>query len=141
MRVYYPSDGFCGIDPPMHPKDAGYDLHAPASVRIPAKTSALIYTGVQIELPDGSCALVIGRSSLNQHSIFAQVGLIDSGYRGSIGVVLYNASNTSYLVLAGDRIAQIVILPCLTPALLLADSPDELSQSERGSQGFGSTGK
>lgn len=134
MRVYG------AISAPKKPGDAGFDLAVVEPRVIFAGQSHLIATDVQVELPAGMCALVVPRSSLNAKGIFCQVGLIDEGYRGKIGVMLHNSTSIPYDLRKGDRIAQLLILPFAVPALAFVESPDLLSTTERGANGFGSTG-
>lgn len=98
-------------------------------------------TGIAVEIPDGHAGLVVPRSGLAARhgiSIVNAPGLIDAGYRGEIIVLLLNTDRTeSYAVSAGDRIAQLVITAVAVPAL---EEVTELSDSSRGSGGFGSTG-
>lgn len=122
-----------------HKTDAGLDLLSPIDVCIPAKSSACIDTGVCIELPQNTVGMVKSKSGLNvKHGIITLDGVIDVGYNGSIMVKLYNHSNVDYFVKRGDKISQLVIMPILTPELELVD---ELEETERGNNGFGSTGR
>lgn len=121
-----------------HETDAGLDLYSTATVIVYAGDSAAIDTGVHIELPEGTVGFLKSKSGLNvKHGIVSE-GVIDEGYTGSIRVKLYNHSNTHYVVNKGDKITQLVILPILKPELELVDS---LEDTERGSNGFGSSGK
>lgn len=120
----------------MHPKDAGFDLKSPERVLIPAKSFMFIDTGVHIELPHGTVGMIKSRSGLNRKGIQCE-GVIDENYRGSIGVTLYNHSDRVYLVEYGERIAQLVIIPCLYETV---ETVDCLSDTDRGNNGFGSTG-
>lgn len=121
-----------------HAADAGLDLYSPVSVGIPPQGSATIDTGVHIELPKNTVGMVKSKSGLNvKHGIQSE-GVIDVGYTGSIRVKLYNHSFERYMVYKGDKISQLVILPILTPDLELVD---ELDETERGTGGFGSTGR
>lgn len=118
--------------------DGGYDLYARDSQIVPAKESAIFDTGVHIELPINTAGVLISKSGLNvKHGITSE-GLIDVGYTGSICVKLYNNSGFDYKVNKGDKISQLVIIPILKPKLVKADT---LGFSERGNNGFGSTGK
>ena len=121
-----------------HKTDAGLDLLSPIHAYIPAKGSACIDTGVCVELPENTVGMVKSKSGLNVKHGLTSVGVIDVGYTGSIRVKLYNHSDTDYYVKRGDKISQLVILPILTPELELVD---ELEETERGSNGFGSTGR
>lgn len=121
-----------------HSTDAGLDLYSRENQIIPAKESAVFDTGVHIKLPLGTVGFLKSKSGLNvKHGITGE-GVIDVGYTGSIKVKLYNNSGYDYRVQAGDKISQLVILPILTPELELVD---ELGESERGENGFGSSGR
>ena len=121
-----------------HPTDAGLDLYARDTQIVPAKESAKFDTGVHIQLPAFTTGFLKSKSGLNvKHGITSE-GVIDEGYTGSIVVKLYNNSGYDYKVNKGDKISQLVILPIITPALALVDS---LEETERGNDGFGSTGK
>lgn len=121
-----------------HASDAGYDLYARERQIVPARESACFDTGVHLEIPKGYVGFLKSKSGLNvKHGITSE-GVIDSGYTGSIVVKLYNNSGTDYTVSAGDKISQIVLLPIYTPELELAESLDD---TERGGNGFGSSGK
>ena len=118
---------------------AGYDLISTSSVTIAPGSSGLVQTGVHISIPEGYYGKIEGRSSLGiQHSVVPFQGVIDSDYRGPIVVKLFNHARTKYRVAKGDRIAQLVLMPCYTPPLLRVD---RLSTTKRGKGGFGSTGK
>lgn len=122
---------------------AGLDLKACTNVEtciMPGETQ-LLPTGLAVALPSGSVGLVFGRSGLGiRHGIVPAnaVGVIDSDYRGEILVGLTNHSAEPYIVVPGDRIAQLVIVPVLTPII---EEVTELSETIRGEGGFGSTGK
>lgn len=121
-----------------HSTDAGLDIYARETQIIPAKESAKFDTGVHIELPPGTVGMLKSKSGLNvKHGITSE-GVIDVGYTGSIVVKLYNNSGYDYRVEEGDKISQLVILPILTPKLELVES---LEETDRGDNGFGSTGK
>ncbi len=124
-----------------HPGDAGADLVAAESVRLEPGQRALIGTGVRIALPDGYAAFVVPRSGLAARhgiTIVNAPGTVDAGYRGEIKVSLLNTdSSAGYDVSAGDRIAQLIIMPVIQARFLPVD---ELPDSVRGDGGFGSTG-
>ncbi len=125
-----------------HPGDAGADLTAAERVTIPAAGGrALVATGLRIALPEGFAGFVLPRSGLaNKHGITClnTPGLIDSGYRGEVKVLLINTDPTSdYTVEPGDRIAQLVVQPV---AQAVFTKVDELDDHVRGEGGFGSTG-
>ena len=121
-----------------HSTDAGIDLYARETQIIPARESAIFNTGVHIELPPNTVGMLKSKSGLNvKHGITSE-GVIDVGYTGSIVAKLYNNSGYDYKVNAGDKITQLVILPILTPEL---EEVDELEETDRGTNGFGSTGR
>ena len=120
-----------------HETDAGADLRTPHDVIVMPHGSAVIDTGVAIELPPNSVGMVKSKSGLNvKHGITSE-GVIDVGYTGNIVVKLYNHSDKPYGFKAGDKISQLVIMPILTPTFTQVDS---LEETERGANGFGSTG-
>lgn len=124
-----------------HVGDAGADLVSAEAVRLEPGERALVPTGVRIALPDGYAAFVVPRSGLAaKHgiTIVNSPGTVDAGYRGEIKVSLLNTDRSSaYDVAVGDRIAQLIVMP-VTRANFI--SVDELDDSARGADGFGSTG-
>lgn len=121
-----------------HSMDAGLDLYSPVDVMIKPRASAVIDTGVHVELPPGSVGFLKSKSGLNvRHGILGE-GVIDAGYIGSIRVKLYNHSGEEYYIQRGDKITQLVILPVILPDL---EQVERLDDTERGYGGFGSTGK
>lgn len=118
--------------------DAGLDLLSTKTVIVNPNGSAIIDTGVHIELPMGTVGMLKSKSGLNVKYGITSEGVIDVGYTGSIKVKLYNHSREPYTVNRGDKISQLVILPIITPALEVVD---ELAETERGNGGFGSTGR
>lgn len=121
-----------------HDADAGLDLYASTNGYIRGGGSLAFDTGVHVEIPVGYVGMLKSKSGLNCRHGLTSEGVIDAGYTGSIVVKLYNHSETDYVVNAGDKISQLVILPILSPVLKLVDS---LEDTERGNGGFGSTGK
>lgn len=122
---------------------AGADLYAclDAPVTVQPGESAWIPTGIALEVPKGCAGLVYARSGLGVKRGLApanKVGVIDSDYRGQIHVVLLNHGKTEQTIQHGERIAQFLITPVLTPAY---EEAEELSNTDRGAGGFGSTGK
>lgn len=122
---------------------AGADLYAclDASVTIEVGETVFIPTGLAMEVPKGCAGLVYARSSLGAKRGLApanKVGVIDSDYRGEISVVLHNHGKVAQTVSPGERIAQLVITPVLTPVY---EEAEELTDTGRGTGGFGSTGK
>ena len=126
------------------PGDAGADLLAASdAVLAAAGGRAVVPTGVAVAIPEGHAGLVLPRSGLAAHhgiTCLNAPGLIDSGYRGEIRVVLVNHDpEHDYTVHRGDRIAQLVVIRVEEAAFALV-GPDELGDSERGDGGFGHTG-
>ena len=122
-----------------HETDAGLDLRAKDNQIVCAKESAIFHTGVHIELPHGMAGVLVSKSGLNVKHDITSTGLIDEGYTGEIIVKLYNHGGYDYIVHAGDKISQLVIVPVLYADIEVVDDLDE--DSERGSHGFGSTGR
>lgn len=124
-----------------HKTDAGLDLKAPANtifVLCPGDR-VTIDTGVHIELPHGYYGKIESKSGLNaKHGIVCCGGVIDEGYTGSIAVKLYNLGDEEYMFFGGDKIAQLIIQPYAAPEM---EFVDELAPTERGDNGFGSTGR
>ena len=121
-----------------HATDAGADLRSPVDAAIPARHSRVIDTGVHIQLPHGYVGMLKSKSGLNVKYGITSEGVIDEGYTGQIKVKLYNHSDEPYIVGRGDKITQLVIMPC---EYVQFDLVDDLEDSERGGDGFGSTGK
>jgi dUTP pyrophosphatase len=123
-----------------HADDAAYDLHSRQNLTIYPGKVALVPTGLYLELPVGYEAQVRPRSGLAlKHSITVlnSPGTVDAGYRGEVGVVLFNAGDTMFTIERGDRIAQMVIQSLPSVELVRAE---QLSETERGAGGFGSSG-
>lgn len=121
-----------------HPFDAGLDLYAMHDGYIRCNTNRTFDTGVHVQIPQGCVGLVKSKSGLMVNHGILTDGTIDCGYTGSIKVCLFNHGGSKYEVKAGDKIAQLVIVPCLLPELELVDS---LEETDRGANGFGSTGR
>ena len=117
---------------------AGWDLHAAEAATIPARGRSLIQTGLSFEIPNEMYGRIAPRSGLAlKFGIDVGAGVVDSDYRGSVGVILFNHDDAPFVVKEGDRIAQIIFTPC--PSVVLDESADH-STTERGTEGFGSTG-
>lgn len=122
---------------------AGADLYAclESPVTIEPGETAWIPTGLALEVPKGCAGLVYARSSLGAKRGLApanKVGVIDSDYRGEIRVVLLNHGKTAQTITHGERVAQFLITPVLTPVY---EEVEALTATDRGTGGFGSTGK
>ncbi|HJH02901.1 MAG TPA: dUTP diphosphatase [Victivallis vadensis] len=123
-----------------HPDDAAYDLKARTDVELAVGKSTLVPTGLFLELPVGFEAQVRPRSGLalkHNLSLTNSPGTIDAGYRGEVGVIMFNPGPAVFQVRRGDRIAQMVIAELAAVELVPAE---ELSETQRGAGGFGSTG-
>jgi dUTP pyrophosphatase len=125
-----------------HEGDAGLDLYACESAHIGPGERWGVGTGVGVEIPEGHAGLVLPRSGLARDHGIALVnapGLIDSGYRGELRVLLLNTDPAeTFRVEPGDRIAQLVLTPIITPEPVETSA---LSESMRGEGGFGSSGR
>lgn len=121
---------------------AGADLYAMTDgpLTLAAGETALVHTGIAVEIPEGFVGLVCARSGLATKRCLApanKVGVIDADYRGEIMVSLYNHGKSHQTIDQGERIAQLVLVPYLTARFVPADT---LSETARGAGGFGSTG-
>lgn len=125
---------------PAHPGDAGHDLRSNVSVDIAPGATVAVGTGLKLEIPDGFVGMVCSRSGLALHdqvTVANAPGIVDSGFRGEIKVILHNASvDTPFFITPGDRIAQLVITPFVVADFVPVES---LNNSSRGADGFGST--
>lgn len=121
-----------------HPNDAGLDLFSLTSASLPPHEPIRISTGIAMAVPEGFVGLICDRSSLGAKGIRTLGGVVDAGYRGEVQVILINLRNEPIQLRAGDKIAQMLILP-------VACSPVEevstLDETSRGEGGFGSTGR
>lgn len=122
---------------------AAVDLHAclDEPMVIPSGELAMVPTGLAVAIPEGCVGILAVRSSMGVHhgvTLSNGIGVIDSDYRGPLGVGLWNTREEDYTVLPGDRIAQLMVVPVLRPELLVTDA---LPETERGQGGFGSTGR
>ena len=122
---------------------AGADLYAclDESISIDPGKTAFVPTGIALEVPKGCAGLIYARSGMACKRGLApanKVGVIDSDYRGEVMVALYNHGSVPQIVENGERVAQLVITPVLTPAYEVAE---DLDVTIRGKGGFGSTGK
>jgi dUTP pyrophosphatase len=134
-----------GAQPPARtrPGDAGYDLRCADGFSLWPGERATVPTGVAIALPPGVAGLVVPRSGLaSRHglSVVNGPGLIDPSYRGEVKVVLVNLGQERYEGAPGDRIAQLLLVPCLTPEVRTVDELPP-SHDGRGEAGFGSSGR
>jgi dUTP pyrophosphatase len=121
-----------------HPDDAGLDLYALEDGVLPAGEGLVARTGIALALPEKTVGLVADRSSMAKRGVKTAGGVIDAGYRGEIQIVLRNITGEEIRFTRGERIAQLLILPCLTPAVFETET---LGETGRGAKGFGSTGR
>jgi len=137
----YKSQGASGMDVQAFiPLPEQKDIDYMRAIVIPSGESRLIPTGLKMEIPEGYEVQVRPRSGLalkNQVTVLNTPGTIDSDYRGEIGVILINHSKQDFVVIHGERIAQIV----LCPVSRMQFEETKLTETERGEGGFGSTGK
>lgn len=130
---------------------AGWDVTAKEDVEIPAHSQTIISTGIAAEIPHGYVGLVRGRSGFSKRSqcllsddyiierrAVRTAGVIDSDYRGEIGVMLSNPTNAPVYIEKGQAFAQMVVVPCLVEAETV--TIEELQATERNDNGYGSTG-
>ena len=142
MKVKYKKLDERAIEPSYGTEySAGADLYSlDGTVTIDAHKTLLIHTGIAVEIPEGYCGLIFARSGMASKRGLApanKVGVIDADYRGEVMVALHNHTDAPASVEAGERIAQLAIVPFLKAEYECAD---ELSDTVRGEGGFGSTG-
>ncbi|MBT7903025.1 dUTP diphosphatase [Candidatus Woesearchaeota archaeon] len=120
------------------PGDAGFDLRSTEEKIILAGQKEIIKTGIKLAIPEGYVGLIWDRSGMAaKYSIKSMGGVIDSSYRGEIGVILYNLSKEDFKVEIGMRIAQMLIQPVVSATLV---DTETLEQTDRGDGKFGHTG-
>lgn len=121
-----------------HEDDAGLDIYTPVRIILRPKDSAFVNSRVHVEIPKGYVGLLKSKSGLMCHDDVTTEGTIDSGYSGCIGVKMFNNGDRLLSFNPGDKITQLVIVPCLIDEVELVD---EIASGERGEDGFGSTGR
>lgn len=122
-----------------HKTDAGLDLYSPIDCYIVPHGNITVDTGVHVEIPHSFYGKIESKSGLNiKHEIVSCGGVIDEGYTGSIVVKLYNLGYNTLKFNRGDKLCQLLIIPCIYPSLEVVD---HFEDTERGDNGFGSTGK
>ena len=137
MRITLDTGAFVPVR--GHSTDAGLDIRARETQIVPAKESAIFHTGVHVELPKNTAGVLVSKSGLNTKNDITSHGLIDEAYQGEIVIKLYNHGGYDYTVHAGDKISQLVIVPVRYEDIEIVDSFGVTT--ERGSDGFGSTGR
>lgn len=117
---------------------AGVDLSSIENTIVEPRSHRLVKTGLSIQIPLGTYGRVAPRSGLAlKHGIDVMGGVIDSDFRGEIGVILFNHTDQPFKISEGDRIAQLIIEKILVPEIMEVDS---LNETQRGSNGYGSSG-
>lgn len=133
----------CKLDPEAimpvraHSTDAGLDLFSTVDMDIPPDGAGFFDTGVHVQIPEGYVGMLTSKSGLMSMGLTSR-GTIDCGYTGSIRVVLYNHRTDTFSIKKGEKISQLVIMPIITPDLEIVAHLDD---TERGTGGFGSTGR
>ena len=117
--------------------DACMDMYSVEDTTIEPNNTEIISTGIALEIPTGFEGIVRGRSGLASKGIHVHIGTIESSYRGDIGIIITNTTNKSFSINRGDRIAQFTVKPVNN---ILMEESEVLSETERGANGFGSSG-
>ncbi len=141
MKVSFKLFGDTEMPSYAHKGDAGLDLRVSERVIVPPHQTVMVGSGVAVAIPKAYAGLVMARSGISRDSgicLANGVGLIDSGYRGEVGLPLHNLTDVPVELFRGERVAQLVVVPVMDVECVLVD---ELPKSERGEQGFGSTGR
>jgi dUTP pyrophosphatase len=121
-----------------HPTDAGMDLFSVKDLTVGPGETVICPTGISLAIPEGYVGLIWDKSGLaGKNEIKTMGGVIDSGYRGEVGIILKNLSKQEHKINVGDKIAQMLIQKVVHPELVEVDN---LEETERGTGGFGSTG-
>lgn len=121
-----------------HPWDAGLDLRTREGFTLAPGESYDVDTGVHMSIPRGYCGHIVSKSGLNVRHGIVSTGMVDAGYTGSVVAKLYNLGTEAYEFAPGDKVTQLVVLPCALPGCVVVE---ELPETERGDRGFGSTGR
>ena len=129
-----------GAVPPTraHSTDAGLDLYAMHGGCVKAGQTATFHTGVHVQLPKGTAGVLLPKSGLMTRKDILTFGLVDEGYDGEIMVHMFNEGTTDQTIKAGDKISQMIVVPVLYEPVEIVDS---ITGGDRGSSGFGSTGR
>ncbi len=121
-----------------HATDAGMDVYAATDVIVPAHERTLVPTGVAMAIPEGYVGLIWDKSGIaTKRGLTTLAGVIDAGYRGELQVAIYNTTAEDVSFAAGEKVAQMLVQPVVQPEL---QEVEALEESERGANGFGSTG-
>ena len=139
MRI--PFIRFDGQLPALHrpfPTDAGTDVYVAADVELASLQTARVPINMAVALPEGYYALLSGRSSAAARGLLVHVGTVDAGYRGQLFVAVTNVAASAQTLRRGERVAQLVVLPFVSPEFA---ETDELEATPRGERGWGSSGR
>ena len=117
--------------------DACMDMYSVEDTTIEPNSTEVVSTGIALEIPIGFEGIVRGRSGLASKGIHVHIGTIESSYRGDIGIIITNTTNKPFSINRGDRIAQFTVKPVNN---ILMEESEVLSETERGANGFGSSG-
>lgn len=121
--------------------DAAFDLRSSEELVLKAGERRTVKTGIKMAIPDGHVGLIWDRSGhAHKHGIHCLAGVIDSEYRGEVGVVMKNLGDSDFAIEKNMRIAQMLIQPVVTASLVAVDSEEELGDTNRGAGSFGSSG-
>lgn len=121
-----------------HSTDAGLDIYAMHGGLVRARQAATFHTGVHVELPPNTAGVMLPKSGMMVNHNLLTFGVVDESYRGEILVHVFNLGGDDYAVHAGDKLTQMLVIPVLYEPVEIVD---ELSDGERGSAGFGSSGR
>lgn len=121
--------------------DAGYDLYSIGEYTVAPQARVLVETGLHLEIPLGYVGLVKDRSSVASAGLHTMAGVIDASYRGELKILLLNVGQETYTIKVGQKIAQMIVVPVYTDAIEVVETLEILSDTERGTGGFGSTGE
>lgn len=121
-----------------HPTDAGADLYVRSAVSLAPGETCRVALNLALALPEGYFAVLTGRSSTAARGLHVHLGTVDQGYRGPLYVAVTNLSGDRIDISPGDRIAQLIVLPCLVPDFV---EVAELDSTERAEKGWGSSGR
>lgn len=138
MQVKVKLDEGAYLPERAHDTDAGADIRTPRGFVVPARGAATIRTGVHVQLPSGTVGILKSKSGLNVNHDIVGEGVIDEGYDGEIVVKLHNLGQIPHRFDAGDKVIQLLVMPVEYCGFVEAD---EIDGGDRGSDGFGSTGR
>ena len=136
MKFAVDEGGFAPVR--EHKTDAGVDLRTPEDIVVYPHSSVFVDLKVRVEIPDGYVGLLTSKSGLMSKRGIKTTGTIDNGYAGTIGCKVFNHSDEIVFLGKGDKVTQLVVMPCITDEVEIVD---EIKAGDRGENGFGSTGK